>query len=77
MVVKVADGAPYDMAVTLSAEGGTLSSTDVTVAGGSLESGAINVTPNGQRPTQVTVRVESAAFKKEIDSERRRPSRLG
>ena len=68
VVVKVAEGAPYDMAVTLSAEGGTLSSTDVTITGGSLESGAINVTPNGQRPTQVTVRVESAAFKKEIES---------
>ena len=69
VVVKVAEGAPYDMAVTLSAEGGTLSSTDVTVAGGSLESGAINVTPNGQRSTQVTVSVESAAFKKKIGSD--------
>ena len=69
VMVKVDDGAPYDMAVTLSAEGGTLSSTDVTVAGGSLESGAINVTPNGQRPTQVTVSVESAAFKKKIYSD--------
>ena len=70
VVVKVADGAPYAMAVRLSAEGGTLSSRVVTVAGGSLESRAINVTPNGQRPTQVTVRVESAAFKKKIDSDK-------
>ena len=65
VVVKVAEGAPYDMAVTLSAEGGTLSSTDVTVTGGSVKSGAINVTPNGQQPTQVTVSVESAAFQKD------------
>ena len=69
VMVKVDDGAPYDMAVTLSAEDGTLSSTDVTVAGGSLESGAISVTPNGQRPTQVTVSVESVAFKKKIYSD--------
>ena len=60
VVVKVAEGTPVDMSITLSAQGGTLSSTTVTIEGGSLKSEAVTVTPSGQG--QVTVTVESASF---------------
>ena len=60
VVVKVAEGAPFDMSITLSAQGGTLSSTSVAIEGGSLKSEAVIVTPSGQG--QVTVTVESASF---------------
>ena len=61
VVVKVAQGAPFDIDVTLSAGGGTLSSTEVTVAAGSITSEAVTVTPAiaGQ---DVTVSVDSATF---------------
>ena len=62
VVVKVAEGAPFDMLVTLSAEGGTLSSTTVTVEGGSDSSDPVTVTPTCEGSTEVTVNVESAAF---------------
>ena len=61
VVVKVAEGAPFDMLVTLSAEGGTLASTTVTVEGCSDSSGSVAVTPTSEG-TQVTVSVESVAF---------------
>ncbi len=61
VVVKVSEGAPFDMLVTLSAEGGTLASTTVTVEGGSDSSGSVAVTPTSQG-TQVTVSVDSVAF---------------
>ena len=48
------------MSITLSAQGGTLSSTTVTIEGGSLKSEAVTVTPSGEG--QVTVTVESASF---------------
>lgn len=60
VVVKVAEGAPFDMAVTLSAEGATLSSTTVTVAAGSTTSSAVTVTPTGT--SDATVSVDSATF---------------
>ena len=60
VVVKVAEGAPFDMSVTLSAEGGTLSSTTVSIGGGDLESAEISVTPSGN--SDVTVSVQSASF---------------
>ncbi len=44
IVVKVAEGAPFDMTVGLSAIGGTLSSSTVTIAKGSTQSGSITVT---------------------------------
>ena len=47
VVVKVAEGAPFDMAVTLSVEGGTLSTTTVVIAGGDLESAV--ETEHGER----------------------------
>ena len=61
VVVKVSEGAPFDMLVTLSAEGGTLASTTVTVEGGSDSSESVSVTPTSQG-TQVTVSVDSVAF---------------
>ena len=60
VVVKVSEGAPFNMAVTLSAQGATLSSTTVTVAAGSTESAAVTVTPTGT--SDATVSVDSATF---------------
>ena len=60
VVVKVAEGAPFAMTVTLSAEGGTLSATTVVIDGGDTESAAVTVTPEGAGT--VTVSVDSAAF---------------
>ena len=47
VLVKVNEGAPFDMLVTLSVEGGTLSSTTVTVEGGSDSSEPVTVTRTG------------------------------
>ena len=62
VVVNVTEGAPFDMVVGLSAEGGSLSATTVTIDGGTRTSEAILVTPTGDGPAQVTISVESAAF---------------
>ena len=61
-VVKVDEGAPFEMSITLSAQGGTLSDTTITIDGGSLVSQPITVTRSGEEQTQVTIRVESAVF---------------
>ena len=53
--VKVAEGAPFDMTVSLSVTGGTLSATTATIAKGSAESGAITVTQSGTGATTVTL----------------------
>ncbi len=58
--VTVAEAAPFDMTVTLSVQGGTLSTSAVVVPGGSGESPAITVTPSGDEP--VTVSVVAASF---------------
>ena len=58
--VVVAHAAPFDMTVTLSAQGGTLSTSTVVVPGGSGESPAIAVTPSSDGP--VTVSVVAASF---------------
>ena len=60
VVVTVAEGAPFPINVTLSAQGGTLSDTTVTIAAGETTSAKITATPNGQE--EVTVSVQSAAF---------------
>ena len=60
VVVKVAEGTPFAMTVTLSAEGGTLSATTVVIDGGDTESAVLTVTPEGAGA--VTVSVDSAAF---------------
>ena len=62
LVVKVVEGSPFDLTVTLSARGGTLSSTSVTVEGGSLASGPVGVSVDGNGPGRVAVTVESATF---------------
>ena len=62
VVVNVAEGAPFDMVVGLSAEGGSLSATTVTIDEGTTSSEAISVTPTGDGPAQVTISVESAVF---------------
>ena len=53
--VKVAEGAPFDMSVTLSVSGGSLSATTATIAKGSTESSAITVTQSGAGATTVTL----------------------
>ena len=63
-VVEVDEGAPFDIRVTLSAKGGTMSETEVTIDGGSLRSEPITVTRGDGEQTQVTVSVESAAFQR-------------
>ena len=60
VVVKVGEGAPFEMTVTLSAQGGTLSATTVVIDGGDTESAVVTVTPEGAGA--VTVNVDSAAF---------------
>ena len=45
--VKLAEGAPFDMSVSLSVQGGSLSSNTATIAAGSTESSAITVTQSG------------------------------
>ena len=66
-VVKVAEGTPFDIEVTLSAQGGTIAETVVTVDGGSLRSQPISVTRSGEEQTQVTINVESADFRVDSD----------
>ena len=61
-MVKVAEGSPFDLTVTLSARGGTLSSMTATVGAGSLTSGPVGVSVDGSGPGRVTVTVESATF---------------
>ena len=60
VVVEVAKGAPSEMSVSLSAEGGLLSTETVSVAPGSTESDPITVTPSGD--SEVTISVDSAEF---------------
>ena len=61
VMVKVAEGAPFDIKVTLSADGGSLSHDTITIDAGNLKSNVIAITPDTGR-TQVTVSVESASF---------------
>ena len=53
--VKVSNAVPFDMTVTLSAQGGTLSSSTAVVPAGGSESPAITVTPSGSDPAAVTI----------------------
>ena len=55
VVVKVAEGAPFDMVTTLAASGGTPSTSTVTIAAGVTESSAVGVTPNGGEAVVVSV----------------------
>ena len=58
--LKVAQATPFDMEVTLSAEGGSLSSATVTIPAGNVSSEQITVSPDGAEP--VAISVVSAAF---------------
>ena len=60
VVVKVAQGAPADMSISLSAAGGVLSATTATVVAGSTKSDPIAVTASGDG--EITVSVDSAQF---------------
>ena len=62
VAVKVVEGAPFAMAVKLSAEGGTLSKETVTVEAGSVSSEEISVAPAAEGGAEVTVKVASAEF---------------
>lgn len=53
VVIRVAEGAPFDMEITLSASGGTLSTVSVTIPTGATESAPITVTGSGQGSTTV------------------------
>ena len=74
VMVKVAEGAPFPINITLSVQGGSLSDTTVVIAAGKTASAKITATPNGQ--AEVTVSVQSAAFPaKYVDIGRRMGAR--
>ena len=62
IVARIIQGAPFDVVVTLSAEGGTLSTDQVTIPAGSINSAPITVTPVSADEGQVTVTITSAIF---------------
>ena len=59
VLAKVVEGTPFDMPITLSVDGGTLSSTAITIHGGAIESETVVVTSDAGS-TEVTVGVESS-----------------
>ena len=59
VVVKIAEGAPFGMTVSLSVQGGTLSTTSAEVAAGATESAVVSV---ARGVSGSTVSVESVAF---------------
>ena len=62
IVAKVIEGAPFDISVMLSAEGGTLSANKVTIPAGSIKSPFVTVTPLSADRGMVTVKVTYAIF---------------
>ena len=67
VAVRVAEGAPFPMNVTLSAEGANLASTAATIPAGATTSGAIAVTLGGGAAGRATITVASAAFQRDPD----------
>ena len=59
VLARVLEGTPFGMVITLSSDGGTLSSTEITVEGGDIESEAVVVTAD-EGSTEVTVSVASS-----------------
>ena len=55
LLVKIREGTPFDVTVTLAAAGGSLSTTRATIDGGKSSSSPIEVTPFGDDPVTVTV----------------------
>ena len=60
IALTVAQATPFDMEATLSAEGGTLSSTTVPIAAGMVSSDPVTFSPDGSGP--VTISVVSTGF---------------
>ena len=67
VAVRVAEGAPFPMNVTLSAEGAELASTAATIPAGAKTSGAVAVTLRGGRSARGTITVASATFQRDPD----------
>ena len=55
VVVQLAQGAPFEMTVSLSVEGGMLSATTATIARGEIQSEPITLTQSGIRPATVSL----------------------
>ena len=62
VVVTLAEGAPFDLTVTLSAQDGTLSASSLTVPAGSLASAPVTVSMSGTVPTPVTLTLSAPVF---------------
>ena len=65
VVIRVAQGAPFEMTIGISALGGTLSSSTTKIKAGHTTSKAVSVTPRGDGA--VTVSVQSAEFPRTAD----------
>ena len=61
-VVKADKGAPVDIGVTLSVQGGTIPQTEIAIDGGSLQSQPIAVSRTDEDGTQATISMQSAIF---------------
>ena len=59
VVVQLAQGAPFEMTVNLSVEGGTLSATTAMIARGKIQSEPITLTQSGTRPATVSFKTIS------------------
>ena len=55
VVVQLAQGAPFEMTLDLSIEGGTLSATTATIERGKIQSDPITMTPNGRAPATLSL----------------------
>ena len=69
IALTVAQATPFDMEVTLSAAGGTLSSTTVSIAAGRVGSAPVTISPDGGGP--VTISVVSAGFRLSANQSKR------
>ena len=67
VAVRVAEGAPFAMDVTLSAEGADLATTAAAIPAGATTSETIAVTLSGGASARATITVASAAFRGDLD----------
>ena len=70
IAVRVPEGAPFAMNVTLSAEGADLARTAATLPAGATTSETIAVTLRGGESARATITVASAAFRSDLDPNR-------
>ena len=70
VAVRVAEGAPFAMNVTLSAAGADLARTAATLPAGATTSETIAVTLGGGESARATITVASAAFRSDLDPNR-------